>query len=144
VSGWDGGPEGVQEERQSGQAQARHRRVVREMMRLLVGAGAMPVLIRNGTGWDIEGLPLGGKVKATAAKDAESKARLLRWMRSRAMRRTWGALAALNWGPGTGLSVQMSAEDFAHIVGQLALLEREKEAWLDGTSNDPVERQRRR
>lgn len=129
---WAGDPDYIQGSQP--QSVSEHRRQMaarRQVMRVLVGSGVIPRENPRGHDWDIEGLPLGGRIKVTAAKSQESRVRLMRWLRGKDERRRWGALAWFNWGQRTGMTVQLNLDDFGLIVGKLAQLMREKERWLD-------------
>jgi hypothetical protein len=120
----------------SAASKVRFAQVRRAVMRALVGQGAGGEEDRRGGDtWDIVGLPLGGRMKVTGARLPEAQSRIFHWMRRHEERRHWGAVAWFNRFPHAGLSVQMTLEDFALIVGRLARLERERRRWLDGPAD---------
>jgi hypothetical protein len=116
-------------------AQAR-RAVIRE----LVGAGVMPHEEELGSDWDLTNLPLGGRLKVSSRWHPDGRRQVWWHVRRRAERRHWGAAVFLNQGAVKGntshMVVQIEMGDFAHLLGQLTRLQRERRRWLDAPPAD--------
>jgi hypothetical protein len=117
----------------SSTAKLRFGQVRRAVMRALIGHGVGAQEVRFGADtWDVVNLPLGGRMKITGSRLAQAQNHIYRWVRQREERRHWGATAQLEVRGKDGISVRLTLDDFAMIVGTLQRLLNERRRWLDG------------
>lgn len=136
---WTGDPEVFQEPRvddPTAAAAVRLKAVRNAVQRELIGAGVTRGQVQHAEGWDLEGLPLGGRMLLTGSKNPTSVGRLWKWVRQHRRRRHWGALVTPAWGIGAGVEVRLPLEEFASILGKLDELMRERDAAKDDVRSD--------
>lgn len=85
-------------------------------------------------GWDVAGFPLGGRVKVTGTMDPYARRVALTWVLAHRERGAWGALVhPLAQGP---VMVTMPWEEFLGVVSRLAWLEKARQHWLKGETDE--------
>jgi len=107
---------------------AKRRQVLlrRQVVNELAGEGTVTGLLNpmGGDRWDLERLPLDGRLVVTGSKDRGTVSLLWKWVRGRRTRRGWGALVTPSQGIGGAPEVRIPLQDFAKIIGALDRLSR--------------------
>lgn len=98
----------------------------KQVINELAGAGVLTGLInpQGGDRWDLEKLPLGGRIAVTGSKNRQTVNGLWLWLRQRRTKQTWSALVTPNYQHGGTPEVRIPLQDFAKIVGALDQLSR--------------------